>query len=46
MPLVNPTPLGNTGIDFTVLTQSEYDALVEPDEDIIYLIVEDVQPNP
>jgi hypothetical protein len=46
MPLVNPTPLGDTGIDFTVLTQSEYDALVEPDEDVIYLIVEDGGQNP
>lgn len=45
MPLVNPTPLGNTGINFTVLTHAEYDNLTEPDEDTIYLIVED-GPNP
>lgn len=41
MPLINPTPLGATGINFTVLTQGEYDALLEPEKDVIYLIVED-----
>lgn len=41
MPLLNPTNLSETGLEIVVLTRVEYDALNSPDDNTIYLIVEE-----